>query len=485
MTRGFGRLKLLFVVVGLLILGGLIFVLRSNTLDPTVLFSKALCPKCNIIVVTLDTLGAKHMGLYGYNRPTTPFLDSFGRDRSTVFDTAIAQGSFTPTSHTSILTGRYPAENRMYGTTDKLPPEAHTLAESLKASGYVTHAVSAAILIQPQYGWGQGFDGFDERWFIDTVTNNDAATTFGLASDWIKANKKQPFFLFINTNHLHSPHTPASEAVLEELGVTPPLKIMDERDIVGPHLDTTGITQEDANIMKDYYDGTVLELDKVVKNFIATLDKEGLMKNTIVIFEGDHSEQFGEHGIVGWFGVYEQQIHVPLIVYVPGQKPRRISPVVELRSIPSTIRDLVGLKPDTEFTAASLVPFLTTKDAKGTVALTMHAFTDAQNAGMLKALLGKSPSVWESMKDAPPPLVRAVGDKPKDVWYSARSDHWHLIKNADGTLELYRVDKDPEETQNLIDKWYDLTVADRKDALQVFQKLGADIPASCGPYCPR
>jgi len=104
---------------------------------------------------------------------------------------------------------------------------------------------------------------------------------------------------------------------------------------------------------------------------------------------------------------------------------------------------------------------------------------------MLKALLGKSPSVWESMKSVPPPLVRSIGNVPKEIWYSARSDHWHLIKNADGTLELYRVDKDPEEMNNLIDKWYTLTVAERKDALTVFRKLGADIPASCGPYCPK
>ena len=476
MKLDFGRLKLLFVVAGLLILGGLIFVVRSNTLGPSVLFSKALCPRCNVILVTLDTLGAKHMGLYGYHRPTTPFLDSFGRDRGIVFDTAIAQGSFTPTSHTSILTGRYPGENRMFGTADKLPTEAHTLAESMKASGYATHAVSAAILIQPQYGWGQGFDGFDELWFVNSVTENDAETTFSAASDRIKSNKKRPFFLFINTNHLHSPHIPVSEAVLDELGILPPRKIVDMRDIVGPHLDTLGVTQEDADLMRDYYDGTVRELDSVVKNFIGMLDKEGLMKNTIVIFEGDHSEQFGEHGIVGWFGVYEQQIHVPLIVYVPGQKPRRISPVVELRSIPSTVRDLVGLKPDPEFTASSLVPFLTTKDAKGTVALTMHAFTEAQNAGILKALLGKSPSVWESMKDAPPPLVRQAGDTPEEIWYSARSDNWHLIKNADGTLELYQVQKDPEEAKNLINMWDKLSVPDRKEALELFKVLEADIP---------
>lgn len=485
MVPKFGPMKLLGSFLGLILIGGIIFIVRAGSLDPSVLFSKAMCPKCNVIVVTLDTLGANHVGMYGYNRPTTPFLDSFGKNRAFVFDQAIAQGSYTPTSHVAILTGRYPAENRMFSTIDKLPPESHNLAESLKANNYVTHAVSAAILIQPQYGWGKGFDGFDERWFIDTVTNNDAKTTFSLATDWIKSNKKRPFFLFINTNHLHSPHTPESEAVLDELGILQPPKIVDERDIVGPHLDTTGITQADANIMRDFYDGTVRELDSVVKDFVGMLDKEGLMKNTIVIFEGDHSEQFGEHGIVGWYGVYEQQIHVPLIVYIPGQKPRRISPVVELRSIPATVRDLLGLKPDPEFGGPSLVSLIKNIDMKGTIALTMHAFTPEQNKGMLQALLGKTPSVWESMKSAPPPLVRAVGDVPKDIWYSARSDQWHLIKNADGTLELYRVQKDPEETDNLIDKWYQLSVSDRKSALEVFKALGADIPASCGPYCPR
>lgn len=479
-----GRTKLLFITAGFIAVVSLLVLIFFHGFVLPNPFSSALCPRCNVIVVTLDTLGAKHVGLYGYNRPTTPFLDKFGLEKGIVFDQAIAQGSFTPTSHVSILTGKYPAQNRVFGTTEKLPTEAHTLAESLKSNDYVTHGVSAAILIQPQYGWGQGFDGFDERWFIDTVTNNDAVTTFSFASDWIKSNKKRPFFLFINTNHVHSPHTPASEAVLDELGILPPRKIMDMRDIVGPHLDT-GITQEDANLMRDYYDGTVRELDGVVKTFVDMLDKEGLLANTIIIFEGDHSEQFGEHGIVGWFGVYEQQIHVPFIMYVPGQKPRRISPVVELRSIPATVRDLLGLKVDPEFDGSSLVPLLKDKDAKETIALTMHAFTDKQNAGLLKALLGKSPSVWESMKDAPAPQVRQAGDTPKEIWYSARSDHWHLIKNADGSRELYRVQKDPEETQNLIDSWYKFSVPDRKEALEVFRALGADIPASCGPYCPK
>lgn len=485
MWNKLGRLKLAFIIAGLLVFGGVIFIFSADRFVPSNLFSSALCSGCNVIVVTLDTLGAKHMGLYGYNRPTTPFLDSFGREKGIVFDQAIAQGSFTPTSHVSILTGRYPAQYGIFGFDDKLPTQAKTLAESLKSYNYITHAVSAAILIQPKWGWGQGFDSFEERWFVDTVTGSDAAITFSLANDWIQSNKKRQFFLFINSNHLHSPHIPASEKVLDELGITPPRKIMDERDIIGPHLDTLGITQEDADMMKDYYDGTVRELDDVVKNFVNTLEKEGLMKNTIIIFEGDHSEQFGEHGIVGWFGVYEQQIHVPFIMYVPGQKPQRISPVVELRSIPATVLDLLGLKPDPEFTGPSLVPFLKDKDAKGAIALTMHPLSEEQNFGMLKALLGKAPSVWEAMKDVPPPQVRRVGDAPKEIWYSARSDNWHLIKNADGKLELYRVQKDPEEKENLIDKWYKLSVSDRKEVLEVFRAMGTDIPASCGPYCPK
>lgn len=468
------RNKIILFVVVLVALGGVFYFFNQAPAQ----LSSALCPRCNVIVVTLDTLGAKHVGLYGYNRPTTPFLDRFGRERGIVFGQAIAQGSYTPTSHVSILTGRYPAENRVFTTDDKLPDEAKTLAESLKDNTYVTHAVSAAILIQPRWGWGQGFDSFEERWFVDDVTNNDAAATFSLASDWIQQNKKRPFFLFINTNHLHSPHTPASEEILDDLGIIPARKVIDQRDIIGPHLDTLGITAEDASIMNDYYDGLVRELDAEIEKFVAKLDKDGLMRNTIVVFEGDHSQQFGEHGIVGWYGVYEQQIHVPLILYIPGQKPRRISPVVELRSIPATVLDLLGVKPDPEFAGSSLVPLLKNKDAKGTIALTMHTLTEEQNFAILKFLLGKTPSAWEAMKVSPPPQVRQAGDVPKEIWYSARSDQWHLIKNADGSLELYRVQKDPEEEENLIDKWYQLSVSDRTEALEVFQALGADIPAS-------
>jgi arylsulfatase A-like enzyme len=459
------------------------FIFSSQTIPPRNLFSNALCPKCNVILVTLDTLGADHIQMYGYKRPTTPFLDSFGLGRSIVFDRAIAQGSWTPLSHVSILTGRYPAEHGIFGSTDKLPPEAKTIAESMKEQGYTTHGVSAAILIQPKWGWGQGFDSFEERWFIDSVRNNDAETTFSLASDWIKENKKKPFFLFINTNHLHSPHTPAGEQVMEEIGV-PYQHLADERDIVGPHINAGAAEPTDLTLMKDYYDGLVRELDGVLAKFVKNLDEQGLTRNTIIIFEGDHSEQFGEHNILGWYGVYDTQIHVPFIMYVPGQAARRISPVVELRSIPATILDLVGAKPDVSFKGKSLLPLLEGKP-DNTIALTMNAQTVVNNLGMLKALLSKAPTVWEAMRDVDAPEVRKPGDVPKELWHSASSTNWQLIKNDDGSLELYNLKKDPTEKENLIPKWYELPVDDRKEALDVFKALESDIPASCGLYCPK
>lgn len=476
-----------YVVFVLLLIGiGIGYTLRNASISlPSSIFARAMCPKCNVIVVTLDTLGADHVGMYGYKRPTTPFLDSFGLTKSTVFNNAIAQGSWTPLSHVSILTGRYPAEYGIFGVSDKLPQEAKTLAESMKEQGYTTHAVSAAILIQPKWGWGQGFDSFEERWFIDSVRNNDAETTFGLATDWIKENKKKPFFLFINTNHLHSPHTPASAQVLEEIGAPYPHELMDERDVVGPRINADmPPTKEDLTLMNDYYDGLIHELDGVLEKFVHSLDEQGLLKHTIIIFEGDHSEQFGEHNILGWYGVYNTQIHVPFIVYIPGQKPRRIDPVVELRSIPATVLNLIGAKADTAFQGASLLPLIEGKIAHK-IALTMNAQSVINNLGMLKALLGKSPTVWEAMKNVEAPVVRKPGDVPDEVWSSARSDRWHLIKNADSSLELYDLSNDPKEDKNLIPDWYNLSIDDRKSARDVFKALSEDIPASCGAYCPR
>ncbi len=431
---------------------------------------KALCPNCNVIVVTLDTLGADHMGLYGYKIPTTPFLDSFGLDRSIVFDQAIAQGSWTPLSHTSILTGRYPEEYGIYGSGDKLPPGTQTLAVALKDRGYTTHAVSAAILIQPKWGWGQGFDSFDQRWYLGSVKTNDAKDTFTHAVAWIKINKKQPFFLFINSNHLHSPHTPETTNVLEELGYQPPFNINDERDVVGPDVNKGIATKQDLTLLKTNYDGLVREVDDQVKYFINELDKMGLTKNTIIIFEGDHSQQFGEHNILGWYGVYNTQIHVPFILYVPGQKPQRISSVVELRSIPSTVLDLIGAKPDPSFHGPSLLPLLLGK-AENIIALTMNAQTVQGNLGMLQSLFAKSPSVWDSMKNSPDPTVRNVKDIPQLVWHSARSNDWQLIKNGDGSLELYNLKIDPKENINLISDWGNLSSSDKNAALKLFKAL--------------
>ncbi|HEV7518989.1 MAG TPA: sulfatase-like hydrolase/transferase, partial [Thermoanaerobaculia bacterium] len=158
----------------------------------------------NVILVSIDTLRADHLGSYGYRLPTTPCLDRFRAD-AVLFAEAVAQASSTLPSHASIFTSMIPQHHGASHTWNlPLADAAVTLTEVLQAEGYRTLAVVGGGQLQPVYGLGQGFDVYDD---LGEESPFGAVVRRGL--DRLAGGGQEPFFLFLHSYEVHHPYTPA------------------------------------------------------------------------------------------------------------------------------------------------------------------------------------------------------------------------------------------------------------------------------------
>jgi arylsulfatase A-like enzyme len=246
----------------------------------------------NLLLVSIDTLRADHLGCYGYKKIKTPNIDQLAAD-AVRFKSAVSQVPLTLPSHCTILTGTYPS---YHGVRDnvgfKLPEAKTTLAEILKAQGYQTAAFIGAYVLNSTFGLNQGFDLYDDRIAgsprSGTVVNlnsveRPAGEVIERAINWLRARRSTPFFMFV---HLYDPHDPYS----------PPGAF--------------------AEIYKDKpYDGEIAYVDQEVGKLLAFLKDQKLYQNTIVVLTSDHGESFGEHGewTHGYF-IYDTTLLVPLII---------------------------------------------------------------------------------------------------------------------------------------------------------------------------
>ena len=254
--------------------------------------------KPDIVLVTIDTLRADHLGLYGYRRPTSPQLDAFAR-RAAVFDMAEAPAAVTRFSLPGILFGRYV---RASETT----PPASSLAASLLADGYRTHAVIALPhVLAPALR-----TGFQLAMTVSSVADVDnARNVTDAALDWIGDPAAQPRFLWVHYADPHYPYTPA----------------------------TTPFGDDDI----DRYDAEIAEMDAELGRLLAAL---ATRDNTIVVVTADHGEAFGERGY-SFHGqtLLQDQIHVPLLIAGPGIPARRVVEPVSLTSVAPTLLDLAHI----------------------------------------------------------------------------------------------------------------------------------------------
>ena len=324
-------------------------------------------PAPNVILVSIDTLRADHLGSYGYGKQTTPRIDSFRQDAA-LFDEAIAHAPSTLPSHASILTSLLPSHHRASAANSfSVDPEAITLAEILKAQGYSTASFNGGIQLDPIYGLDRGFDIYVSarpRFAIAELLI-DPTDMFAHAVDeairWIEANPEGPFFLFLHTYELHHPYTPKPE-LLELFKTEYDGSLPNEISVDLLQRINRGEVELDANDLSHIistYDAELRSVDEAFGRLVEFLRDEGLYDNAIIVLTSDHGEEFGEHGFVGWHShtLYDELLRVPLILKLPGSDHAGAAIDFQVRGIDiaPTLLARLGLDVPASFEGTSLL----------------------------------------------------------------------------------------------------------------------------------
>lgn len=312
---------------------------------PTATFTPAPRPagkRYNVLLYVIDTLRADHLSCYGYQRDTTPRMDEMAK-RGTRFVNAYAMASSTPPSVTSLFASRHPSELR--GRLDPKGPSHTTLAEVFQAAGWATAGFQANLLLRKPLGYARGFDHYElpSRRVPALEPGKQlkpvrAEALHERVLRWLRARPQKPFFMWVQSMDVHEydPVPPFAGRYTNPTGAT--TTTTRPEDLGNPFLLLGRFTP-------DYYDETVAYADFHLGRLLDEMQSMGILKDTIVIITADHGEPLGEHGVYfHGLNVYEEVIHVPLIVLLPWDPAaREIERLTSFVDLAPTIVDLAGL----------------------------------------------------------------------------------------------------------------------------------------------
>ncbi len=321
------------------------------------------CYNCNLILIVVDALRADHLSYYGYERNTSPNIDKLA-NKSIVFLNAFAQSTFTLSSFMSFLTSLYPS--RVYNfslnpwnNSRELSLSYTTylnLPEILRKNGYYTLAFMNNPHSSSLYGFNKGFDYFDEKGVFDGKYAIIESVNERIVEK-LKEVKGRKFFLFIHYMDVHCPYTP-------------PKPYLSMYDSSNSSLNLTGkcgwtyfnfvnLTQEDVKRIIAAYDGEIRYTDEHIGKLIKKMEELNLLNKTIIILTADHGEELKDHGFIGHgHSLYNELIHVPLIIYHPRMGNRIVDTQVQLIDIMPTVLDLLGIEVPNQIQGRSLLPLI-------------------------------------------------------------------------------------------------------------------------------
>lgn len=318
----------------------------------------------NVILLTVDTLRADHLSIYGYPRSTTPHLDRLGRE-NVLFWNAVATWTKTNQSFAAILTGKYTYST---GIAERvaafMPRHNFMIAEILYEYGYETTAFVSNANLAKYFDFHDGFQHYAELWKRERgparehggTSWYDAAKVTREATAWLQKNRRIPFFLWVHYIDPHTPYTPPSpyrEMFLNDDHYTQYEKIDQSKIKVTHRLGE----ETDPDYYVAQYDGEIRYMDDQIQIFLDVLRESGIEKNTLLIFTSDHGESFVENGLYFDHGayVYDDCARVPLIVRFPARipSPKVIRETVSLNSLVPTLLDYLGLPSPTPLDGTS------------------------------------------------------------------------------------------------------------------------------------
>ncbi len=302
----------------------------------------------NVILISIDTLRADHLGCYGYQRDTSPAVDALAKE-SVLFSDSFAPTSSTLPSHMSMLTSLYPIHNEFYsqrlGIIQALDPSILTLADILRTHDYFTGAFAGGAFVSAKFGFSKGFDFYleDEG---STIRKDSAARLFRLTSKWLRNNKDKKFFLFLHTYQVHAPYYCPEPYNLKFLDESAKYKEAHMREILG-YFKYRKLPESERQNLISLYDSEIRYTDECfIKPLIDELKRLNIFDSTMLIFTSDHGEELYEHK--GWLhehALYNELIRIPLIIKFPNakHKGKKISGTVSILDIIPTILEELGI----------------------------------------------------------------------------------------------------------------------------------------------
>ncbi len=295
----------------------------------------------DIILVSIDSLRADHLGSYGSTRGATPFLDALAA-RGSRYAHARSSAPWTLPSHTTMLTGLWPQQHTVVDDGRKIDGSLPMIQESLQKAGYATAGFVSTIYVSKRFGFDRGFDHFED--FDIGMRNNlehpvHAAELLSEAQSWVKKNgKDKPVFLFLHIYDVHYPYQPPPgyETRFNRAATAAEL---DYREYA--YYKKKPVRPKRMELLRGQYDECLLAVDDQLRSFVGLWDKVGRSANWLIT--ADHGEEFGERGSWGHAQtLYSELLDVPLIAVGPDFPASVRQEVVGHVDLAPTLAGLVG-----------------------------------------------------------------------------------------------------------------------------------------------
>ncbi len=417
----------------------------------------------NLVFVSFDALQAAHVSSLGYPVKITPTIDEMARNGFS-FTNNISVASWTVPASMSWFTGVYPSEhgltnkfsvfnppnNNVLSNLKKLSPDLVTLAEVLKENGYATGGFTGNAGVSGFFGYGQGFD----QYFFEKGKFGSMGVSIPKALDWLKENKGNKFFMFLHGYDMHGQNVPAEgfDYRFVEKGYdkkfTGSAKEQEALREEGLEKGFVNIREEDVKFWRAIYDEKIQRTDAKFKGFLEELRKMGLLDKTIFVLTSDHGTEFYEHKRFDHgFSLYDELIHVPLIIKLPNQKSGKvINDQISSLDIMPTLLDLLEVKmpakAKNQLRGQSLIPALKGK----AVAKDVYSETDYRQYTYKRSVITK--------------------------------DGWKFIYTLENKgRELYNLKTDPQELKNLVEQEPKRAYELEQQLFAYFKSIGHDLNA--------
>jgi len=449
--------------------------------------------KPNVCLIVIDTARAQS-ALPTENPGVMPNLESFAYEGST-FTNAITTAPWTLPSHASIFTGQYTSDHQTNASSLSFNPKVAPLAARLSEDGYQTAAISNNTWISPEFGFDTGFNHFQRGWKLasegveltDIVRDNDTRTgqlrailsnltltdlpptvvnilynrfyhkkyDYGAKLTNYRAkkfvskmrNESNPFFLFLNYLEPHLEYDPPKSYRYEHQPTDASVTDLDSVNQEQWAYICGNVSMDDADFraLEALYEGELSYLDYRLRNLFDWMEEESILDETLIIIVGDHGENIGDHGLMDHqYCLYDTLLRVPLIIRYPDSVPEdtTVQKLVEARDIYPTILDACGLDTPEKDGVSSHSLLEYSPESPSTVNGRDHAFAE---------YLVPQPDI-DQLKSRTDSVERAdYLDSLDCSLRCVRTENWKLIKISDGRIELYDLESDPEESEDIKD----------------------------------